>query len=76
METNLKVLQYFEQRLKILDDVHFAMTNGYEVTTAFQRIVDKDNKLIGYEALLRPFQDGIAGTASCAKTKKLNVLID
>jgi len=79
MDVHPGILQYFSQRLKVQDDVHFAVTSGFEITSAFQRIVDKDNKLIGYEALLRPFKNGRAHAASefldaMRKDKKIELI--
>ena len=59
----------FSRLLYMSSDVYFAKICGYSVTTAFQPIYTIEQKLIGYEALLRPFRDNQLEPAPTFLTK-------
>ncbi len=53
----------FSSLLNVKNHVYFAEICNFSVTTAFQPIYDTEQQLVGYEALLRPYSEGVLVSA-------------
>ncbi len=58
MIKELDLRHAFSKMLCVSNNVHFARIFDLSVTSAFQPILHKNGTLLGYEALIRPFQNG------------------